>query len=355
MLPARSRQQRLNTHHVFLKPKICEEGPSANGSSTAEDKAQPSEVLDRGDSNMVLVSATEVPTNASEPERKMREALDTDEWDQVALPVNLPFFGMPSRRAQVGKVSFVDLQPEPAVEKTPATKEPETDLSVENATPKSSHTAPPTPVQKMSEESARLDPWVAPFLKKRPLKKSAKGYRFLKSEPVADEPAAEAPAAEERSEGDAPAEAVYPEPEPEIVFAKDACAERACSVQVPDLPKRDEPQECQHESSPSQNDFLTMPSPQDVDTFSITAKPRKTPATRSATSMYASVSIFQYQIIDHTEIEKPSETDEKDLCISRSFHLACESRYMKCDKCRVELSAHTQKLVAGGKPGWSFT
>jgi hypothetical protein len=84
-----------------------------------KDKAQPSEVLDRGDSNMVLVSATEVPTDASEPERKMREALDTDEWNQVALPVNLPFFGTPTRRAQVGKVSFVDLEPEPAVEKTP--------------------------------------------------------------------------------------------------------------------------------------------------------------------------------------------------------------------------------------------
>jgi hypothetical protein len=61
---------------------------------------------------------------------------------------------------------------------------------------------------------------------------------------------------------------------------------------------------------------------------------------------YASLPIFKYQtIVDEPEAEPAP-------CTSRGYHLARDSRWMECQKCRAELSALARKMAASTNRGW---
>jgi hypothetical protein len=63
---------------------------------------------------------------------------------------------------------------------------------------------------------------------------------------------------------------------------------------------------------------------------------------------YASLPLFKYPVpAEEAQVENTP-------CRSRGYHLASESRWIKCEKCRGELGELARKMARDCNPGWGF-
>jgi hypothetical protein len=150
--------------------------------------------------------------------------------------------------------------------------------------------------------------------------------------PVPEAPAEEAPAeetpAEEAPAEDAPAEETPAEDAP----AEDAPAEEAPAEEAP-------AEEAPAEEAPAEE------APAETPVEEAPAEERAICYEEDAADRFASLPVFRYQpFAQETKLDNTP-------CRRRGHHLADDDRWMKCSKCRAELSAIAREMTAS-TPGW---